>query len=190
MRPRGTGAACKQRGELSGGQERQIADIVRIPVVCGQKLIVDKTDQLLIDKAERRPLQSARFMVLKAVVPEGKEEKGQMKDRDRRALLMEAPIPSWLKYALLEAKAGKRTYLDVGYHLGKHVGDFDVDEQAVLDEVDDESFARPTAALRRIFANEGHPRGELVDWVPRRRRRDVLKGMLCQVGGYTVDELS
>jgi len=55
--------------------------------------------------------------------------------------------------------------------------------------VEDDGLDQPSATLRRLFANEDHPKGDLVDYIPRRQRRDVLMGMLCEVGDYGWDEV-
>lgn len=96
---------------------------------------------------------------------------------------LQAHLPTWLKMAFLEASARRRTYTDVGHHLGKHIEDFESDEERVLDENTDAALGRPTAALRRIFASERHSKADLVDVIPPKRRRQVLEGMLCEVGG-------
>ncbi len=107
----------------------------------------------------------------------------------KRRGLEEARLPSWLKYALMDASTGRRTYADVGFHLGKHCQAFGIDPQDILD-VEDDGLDQPSATLRRLFANEDHPKGDLVDYIPRRQRRDVLMGMLCEVGGLFLEEMS
>ncbi len=97
--------------------------------------------------------------------------------------LEQAHVLSWFKAALVEARAGRRTYADIGFHLGKHLDDFGIDEQDVLDLESDE-LDLPTATLRRLFATEEHPEAGLVDCIPEHGRRDVLKGMMCEVSGY------
>ena len=115
------------------------------------------------------------------------QERNRLEVKRRR--LEEARLPSWLKYALMEASTGRRTYADVGFHLGKHCQAFGIDAQEILD-VEDDGLDQPSAILRRLFASEDHPKADLVDYIPRRRRRDVLKGMLCEVGGYGWEEVA
>jgi hypothetical protein len=92
----------------------------------------------------------------------------------------------WLEAALAEASMRRRTYANVGHHLGKHFEDFfnedESPEMEILD-VEEEDVAHPTRTLRRLFTSEGHPDGALVDAIPPRRRRAVLEGMRCEAGG-------
>ena len=95
-----------------------------------------------------------------------------------------AHIPTYLKTQLLSASKGSagdmRSYLDVGYHLGRyHLDDFCEDLDLAYDATEDEVTEHPTRVLRRIFASEEHPRGELTDLIPLRRRRAFLFGILA-----------
>jgi hypothetical protein len=100
------------------------------------------------------------------------------------AAIEEAHIPTWLKIKLLKLHAGERgddrSYLDVGYHLGRHyLEDFCEDQALVSDADEDEVLSQPTRVVRRIFASEPHPRGDLVDLIPANRRREFLIGVLA-----------
>jgi len=97
---------------------------------------------------------------------------------------MEAHLPTWLKAAIREASHRRRSFTDVGHHLGKHLDQFAADEQAVLAANTQDGLGRPTAALRRIFASEAHPKADLVDYIPLKRRLQVLEGMICEIGGW------
>jgi hypothetical protein len=115
---------------------------------------------------------------------EFREIKRREKKQHMRRELENAHLPSWLKAKLFKLRTGSpdegRSYLDVGYHFGRyHIDDF-VDNRDILDEISsDEALSRPSAVLRRIFASEAHPRGELTDFIPRNRRRDFLLGILA-----------
>jgi hypothetical protein len=89
--------------------------------------------------------------------------------------VMSAALPTWFKIQLAEAAAGTRSYFGVGWHLGYHHPDtFDLDEGT---EVRDEDFKQPTRMLRRLFASEEHPKADLVDYIPSKRRADFLRGL-------------
>jgi transcriptional regulator with XRE-family HTH domain len=92
--------------------------------------------------------------------------------------VLTAALPTFLKIHLAEAAQGKRSYLDVGYHLGYHHPDtFDLNDGAVS-AVTEEDLARPTATLRRLFASDEHPEAGLVDYIPAKRRADFLRGLI------------
>jgi hypothetical protein len=101
-----------------------------------------------------------------------------------KTVIEEARIPTWLKIKLLGVQSGRRnedrSYLDVGYHLGHyHLEDFCDDEAQVSGADENEVLSHPSRVLRRIFASESHPRGELTDLVPVNRRREFLLGVLA-----------
>ena len=104
---------------------------------------------------------------------------------DIRAL-MDAHVPNWCKAALTEAAVGRRTYGEFGHHLAKHLDDFFDDGIAPLRAGDlaDADFAHPTRTLRRLFTSDLHPEADLVDLIPRQRRRAVLAGMACEDGAH------
>ena len=104
---------------------------------------------------------------------------------DIRAL-MDAHVPTWCKAALTEAAVGRRTYGEFGHHLAKHLDDFFDDGIAPLRAGDlaDADFAHPTRTLRRLFTSDLHPEADLVDLIPRQRRRAVLAGMACEDGAH------
>jgi len=93
--------------------------------------------------------------------------------------LMMAQLPTFLKAQLVDAAAGKLTYAEVGWHLGYHNLElFDVDGEEVMKVSGQDIDKRPTATLRRLFANEKHPKGEFVDCIPAKHRRDFLRGLI------------
>ena len=112
-----------------------------------------------------------------------KEHKTMMRQE-----IMNAHLPTWLKIQLIKVSKGDRSdgqrgYLEVGWHLGyHHLDSFDVDPDNVPDCDDEAALANPTKALRQIFSNEEHPRGELTDFIPLRRRREFLRGLLYGAG--------
>ncbi len=94
--------------------------------------------------------------------------------------LQKAHIPTWLRIQLLQAArhAEGLTYKSVGWHLGyHHAEDFDLDLEAAKAVTDDEIEHAPTAALRKLFRSERHPRADLVDLIPTKRRSDFLYGL-------------
>ena len=102
-----------------------------------------------------------------------------------------AHIPTYLKVKLLKLHAGEldeeRSYLDLGYHVGRyHLEDFCEDQTLVSDADEDEVLTHPSRVLRCIFASDDHPLGEFVDLIPLARRRDFLLGILA---GAAEDEL-
>ena len=100
--------------------------------------------------------------------------------------LQEAHIPTWLKVQLRQAarRMEGKTYMSVGWHLGYyHAEDFELVAEMARAITDEEIEHTPTAALRQLFRNEEHPRGDLVDVIPADRRRDFLYGLtygICQ----------
>ena len=98
--------------------------------------------------------------------------------------ILNAHVPTWCKAALVEAATGRRTYAAIGHHLAKHLDDFFDDGIAPLRAGDlaDADFAHPTRTLRRLFTSDLHPEADLVDLIPRQRRRAVLAGMACEEG--------
>jgi hypothetical protein len=106
-----------------------------------------------------------------------------------RDKVLEAHIPTWLRIQLLSASRGRRadasdasSYLDTGYHLGRHhLDDFCEDLDRAYHTEEREVLNHPTRVLRRIFASDEHPRGELTDLIPLRRRRSFLLGVLAGV---------
>jgi hypothetical protein len=102
----------------------------------------------------------------------------------RYDVVMAAHIPTYLKVKLLKLHAGKLdeggSYLDLGYHIGRHhIEDFCEDQSLVSDADADEVLAHPSRVLRRIFASDEHPHGEFVDLIPHNRRRHFLLGILA-----------
>ena len=100
--------------------------------------------------------------------------------------LEEAHIPSWLKIKLSRLRGGDRheesSYVWVGYHLGRyHVDDFCEDRHLISDANEHEVLTSPTRVLRRIFASDDHPKGDLADYIPKNRRREFLIGILAGV---------
>jgi hypothetical protein len=65
----------------------------------------------------------------------------------------------------MEAATEKGSYAMVGYRLGKKRHVFDLEEDAILN-VRNDDFARPTAALRKLFAPEERPEAGFVDCIP------------------------
>ncbi len=106
-----------------------------------------------------------------------------MNTRRLRAL-EDAHLPSWFKAALVEAARRRRSYNDVGHHLAKHLDDFFPEEDPEIrpEDVTDADMRHPTRTLRRIFASTEHPKADLVDAIPKKRRLAVLEGMLCEDG--------
>jgi hypothetical protein len=109
-----------------------------------------------------------------------------MKSANRKTAIEQALIPTWLRVKLLRLQGGDRSedqsYLNVGYHLGRYgLNNFIEDESITLDIDVSEVMNRPTQVLRRIFANEDHPRAEFVDLIPRKHRRQFLLGLLAGV---------
>jgi hypothetical protein len=101
-----------------------------------------------------------------------------------KALIQMARVPNWLKIKLLNVQDGKaredRSYLDIGYHLGRlHLEDFCEDDAQLFSANEDEVRTRPSQMLRRVFASDTHPRGELTDLIPINRRREFLVGVLA-----------
>lgn len=108
-------------------------------------------------------------------------------------VVTQAHIPTYLKVKLLKLHAGERdeerSYLDVGYHVGRyHLEDFCEDQSLVSDADEDEVLAHPSRVLRRIFASDEHPRGEFVDLIPHNRRRHFLLGILAGAAEDGPDE--
>jgi hypothetical protein len=99
------------------------------------------------------------------------------------ARVLDAHLPTWFKIQLAEASRAKRSYLDVGFHLGHyHPDQFDLDE-AELAAVTEADLMHPTATLRRLFASEEHPEAGLVDYIPTKRRGAVLRGLVYAARG-------
>ena len=110
-----------------------------------------------------------------------------------RKQLMKAPLPTWLKVKLLKLSGGRRdeekTYAEVGWTLGyHHLESFGVDSDNVP-KFDHGAFKKASATLRAIFANEEHPHGDLIDFIPVKRRRQFLRGLLWGAGGRDWSEL-
>ena len=57
--------------------------------------------------------------------------------------------------------------------------DFCEDSDLVYRADEAEVMSHPSRVLRRIFRSEDHPRGELTDFIPSKRRRRFLIGMLA-----------
>ncbi|MGH9257614.1 MAG: hypothetical protein ACRD3C_23900 [Vicinamibacterales bacterium] len=102
--------------------------------------------------------------------------------------LSDAPFPTFFKMQLSEAargtKDGRRfSYYDVGFHLGQHhLATFDLNESAILD-VTAEDEARPTATLRMVLANDSHSDAPMVHYIPSKRRRSFLEGLVDGTSG-------
>ena len=96
---------------------------------------------------------------------------------EAKRTLADAHLPSWFKAALREAARGKRSYLEVAWHLAFHHPDTFGLDRPDLPTIIDRDFRRPTAALRRLFASERHPAADLVDHIPVRRRHAFLRGV-------------
>lgn len=109
-----------------------------------------------------------------------------MQSAKRKAAVEQAPIPTWLRMKLLRLQEGDRSedrsYLDVGYHLGRyHLDSFVADESVLIDVHDVEVMSQPSQVLRRIFASDDHPDAEFVDLIPLNKRRSFLLGLLAGV---------
>src|SRR5271163_5358989 len=102
----------------------------------------------------------------------------------RSEAIMEAHIATHLKIKLLKLHRGdvdeERSYLDLGYHVGRCDLDGFCEDLSLVEEADEaEVLAHPNRVLRRIFASEEHPRGDFVDLIPHGQRRDFLLGILA-----------
>jgi len=98
--------------------------------------------------------------------------------------LADAHLPTWLKIQLRDASSRRQglTYAGVGYHLAYYHSDqFDLEEKGALDVSDEEIANSPTKTLRRLFRNEEHPRADFADYIPPKRRRDFLRGLVAGV---------
>jgi hypothetical protein len=100
-----------------------------------------------------------------------------------REQISAAHIPSWLRIRLLEAADTDDTsdaWVDVGYQLGRHhLEDFCANLNRAHRVREGEVVSQPTRVLRRIFASEDHPRGELTDLIGRKYRLAFLLGLLA-----------
>ena len=110
----------------------------------------------------------------------------ETKKRERRALilteLMEAHLPTWLKIKLLTLSGGRR---DESGRTPRSAGPRAIAIWIALTwtattcpEFGDRAFTKPSTTLRAIFANEAHPGAEFVDFIPAKRRRQFLRGLL------------
>jgi transcriptional regulator with XRE-family HTH domain len=106
-------------------------------------------------------------------------------------VLQEAHLPTFFKIQLRgAARGGDKSYAEVGWHLGKyHLGTFDLDEDTVLNVSTEEIERKATATLRHLFASERHPEAGLVDYIPARRRRAFLRGLVYGAAGHEFGEL-
>jgi len=102
----------------------------------------------------------------------------------RSEAIRAAHIPTYLKVMLLALHDGDRdevrSYLDVGFHLGRyHLEDFIENQKLVSDADPDEVLAHPTQLLRQMFANDSHPNADLVNLIPYAHRSQFLIGILA-----------
>jgi hypothetical protein len=105
--------------------------------------------------------------------------------------LQAAHIPTWLRIQLDHASRHVEgaTYKGVGWHLGYHHSEyFALDSKLARAITDDEIEHTPTAALRKLFQSEKHPRTDLVDVIPANRRRDFLYGLTYGICGEELPE--
>lgn len=99
------------------------------------------------------------------------------------------PVPSFFRGRLADSARGssygrRYTYYDAGFHIGTyHVETFELDEDVILNVTERDEETKPTATLRRVLANEDHPNGPMVQWIPPKRRRDFLRGIVDGVRG-------
>ncbi len=104
----------------------------------------------------------------------------------RMETIWTAHLPTFFKIQLAEASKGKRSYLEVGWHLGHyHPEIFELEEKGLAD-VTDEEFSHPTDTLRRLFASDEQPEAGLVDYIPAKRRGDFLRGLVYGARGGTI----
>jgi hypothetical protein len=105
--------------------------------------------------------------------------------------LPEAHLPSWLKVQLRDAsrRINGLTYRGVGWHLGHyHSEDFDCDSKVAKEITEEEILQTPTRTLRKLLRSERHPRADVVDLIPSKRRRDFLTGLVYGVCGEDLPE--
>jgi hypothetical protein len=106
--------------------------------------------------------------------------------------LVEPHLPTFFKILLGETRTGKHSYEWLGHHLGAHHPDLLVDMERFTDDewgklTSDDAEQHPTATLRRIFANERHPDGGFVNYIPIRKRKAFLRGFLQGEAGEAFD---